>query len=403
MLQVSNFSFSWIQRAVLGLLLIGLLPLSASAQQGMKFFQGSWEEALAESKNTGKPVFVDAYTTWCGPCKKMAKTVFTRADVGDFYNKHFVNYKMDMEKGEGPDFAKKYAVSSYPTLLFINAEGEILKKEKGARHPDNFIEMGRTVLFDEDALEALSKRYEAGERELPFMRDYLNALIVSGDAAKQRVAKEYLDRLSDEDFKDPENMSLIYDLANRTSSPAFKVVMDQKEAYIEKFGPDSYKDKILKSAVESMKTAVEDKDKTSFQAVRDLVAKSGIEKADDYAHRFDLEFYEGTADWKKYAKSAVSYVDKYNLEDPMMLNKLAWNFYLNVDSKKYLNEAKNWAERSVAKKSLYANNDTLAALLYKLGDNTAALIQAEKAIAIAKMSRKPYTKTEKLLDQILAR
>ena len=59
------------------------------AAQGIEFFHGTWVEALAEAKKQEKPIFVDAYTTWCGPCQMMSKNVFTHADVGAFFNENF--------------------------------------------------------------------------------------------------------------------------------------------------------------------------------------------------------------------------------------------------------------------------------------------------------------------------
>ena len=60
-------------------------PVQAEAGDvsGIRFFEGSWAEALAESKKTGKPIFMDCYTVWCVPCKKLAKEVFTKPEIGD--------------------------------------------------------------------------------------------------------------------------------------------------------------------------------------------------------------------------------------------------------------------------------------------------------------------------------
>ena len=85
---------------------------------------------------------MDAYTTWCGPCKRMAAEVFTEPEVGRFYNENFINVKIDMEKGEGIELARQYDVYAYPTLLFINGEGELVHRGLGYQDFVQFYEPG---------------------------------------------------------------------------------------------------------------------------------------------------------------------------------------------------------------------------------------------------------------------
>lgn len=107
------------------------LPAVAQNTTGVMFFKGTWQEALAEAQRQQKPLFVDVYTTWCGPCKQMDKEVFTNPNVAARYNTAFVNYKLDAEKGEGPAIAKQYAVASYPNLLYLSAEGSLIHRGIG--------------------------------------------------------------------------------------------------------------------------------------------------------------------------------------------------------------------------------------------------------------------------------
>ena len=72
------------------------------------------------AKKEKKPIFIDFYTQWCGPCLNMAENIFTLGSVGNFYNDHFVCLKIDAETGEGVELAKKYEVASFPTFVFVN-------------------------------------------------------------------------------------------------------------------------------------------------------------------------------------------------------------------------------------------------------------------------------------------
>ena len=95
------------------------IAFQAVAQEGIRFRHCSWEEAKAMAKKEKKPIFIDFYTQWCGPCLNMAENIFTLGSVGNFYNDHFVCLKIDAETGEGVELAKKYEVASFPTFVFV--------------------------------------------------------------------------------------------------------------------------------------------------------------------------------------------------------------------------------------------------------------------------------------------
>lgn len=112
---------------------------------GITFATGTLAEALAQAKAEGKSVFLDCYTTWCGPCRVMSNTVFTRSEVGEYFNSHFVSFKLDMERGEGPDAAKRYGVKAYPTMLFLDAEGRELRRIVGSKSAEALIEEAKAA------------------------------------------------------------------------------------------------------------------------------------------------------------------------------------------------------------------------------------------------------------------
>ena len=86
--------------------------------EGVVFVENkTFAEAVAMAKESGKKVFLDCYTSWCGPCKMMTKNIFPQKAAGDYFNSEFVNIKLDMEKGEGPELAKRLKVRAYPTFV----------------------------------------------------------------------------------------------------------------------------------------------------------------------------------------------------------------------------------------------------------------------------------------------
>ena len=112
---------------------------------GIKFTGARWADVLKKAKAEKKLIFLDAYASWCTPCKMLQKNVFTQKTVGDYFNKKFVNVKMDMEKGEGPALAQIYPLEAYPTLLFINGDGRVVKKAVGYMSADDLLGVGKSV------------------------------------------------------------------------------------------------------------------------------------------------------------------------------------------------------------------------------------------------------------------
>jgi thiol:disulfide interchange protein len=140
--------------------------------EGIRFTSGTWKSILAQAQKEQKPIFIDVYTTWCGPCRKMDQTVFVQKTVGDQYNAAFVNYKLDAEKGEGVQLAKRYKVNSYPTYLFLNEQGELLFKETGACSATEFMAHATNALAQRKGYQPLSEMdqmYAAGNRDTAFL------------------------------------------------------------------------------------------------------------------------------------------------------------------------------------------------------------------------------------------
>lgn len=129
--------------------LFGSLISSANDTTGIRFEEGKkWGEVLASAKQNNKLVFVDIYTAWCAPCKRMSQEVFPDKKVGEKYNASFINYKIDAEKGEGVSIAKQYNIRSYPTYLFVDGNGTLFYTVTSYMQPAQFIQQATIALTE---------------------------------------------------------------------------------------------------------------------------------------------------------------------------------------------------------------------------------------------------------------
>ena len=110
------------------------------------FIENSWNEALKQAAAQNKYIFVDAYATWCGPCKLLKATTFKNNRVAEFYNSNFINVAMDMEKGQGPELAAQWGLQAYPTLIVFNPKGKPVWGTVGFLKPDDLIKFGVQAL-----------------------------------------------------------------------------------------------------------------------------------------------------------------------------------------------------------------------------------------------------------------
>lgn len=168
-------------------------------EKGMQFFEGSWSELLAEAKRTNKPIFVDVYTVWCGPCKLMAKNIFPLEEVGNKYNPAFLNYKLDAEKGEGVQVGESFNVKSYPTYLYLNSAGELVYRGGGySGTPGPFLNDADKALQaakDPNTIGKNQQAWNAGERNMDFLRQYIAKLTLL-EMDNDAPLEEYFSKLS---------------------------------------------------------------------------------------------------------------------------------------------------------------------------------------------------------------
>ncbi|MGE0588675.1 MAG: thioredoxin family protein [Cyclobacteriaceae bacterium] len=117
----------------------------ADFDTAIQFKGESWKKITSQAKEENKLIFIDVYATWCGPCKVLKKTTFTDAELGDYFNANFVNAAFDAEKGEGKRLAEEFKVTAYPTMLFVDSDGTVIKRLVGYHNANQLLRKAKEV------------------------------------------------------------------------------------------------------------------------------------------------------------------------------------------------------------------------------------------------------------------
>lgn len=354
------------KKIISALVLLSSVICHPSFAQGIDFIHDkSFKEILEDAKAQNKLVFMDCYTSWCGPCKRLAAQVFPDSAVGEFFNSTFVNTKFDMEKGDGLEISTKYQIRAYPTLLWLDGDGNVKHKIVGGLDPNGLIQNGKKAIDPTPGiLTGMKKLYADGKRDADFLCDYVNTLN-SSDEKYEAVFSEYLAKLSSNELIDPKHTRTIFNLTKDLKSPGLSYLVKNKDYYQNLVGAEAFNKKINQIATKAVNEAPRADDKNLFQGAMDLLKAN---KAPDHAEqilKLSMEYYQHMNDWANYDKNASQYVKKYVGKNMAVLNDIAWAYFLNINDDAQLQKATKWAYTCVNTDNKYTYNLTYAYLLYK--------------------------------------
>lgn len=217
-------------------LAIALFSVQTSLAEGINFQNLTLKEGLEKAKAENKKVFIDVFAVWCGPCKYLSKNVFVDEALGEFMNEHFISLKLDGEEGDGLQLMNDFNLDSYPTMLFLNPEMDLLKKIVGAVGADEIETAGNEVVFPETTLiYQLEQKYAAGNRERAFLAEYVVELLNS-DRELDGEVTEFLQLYPQPDLKDEKEFLLFCLGINDRKHPSMKAFLNDLEVLSEIHG-----------------------------------------------------------------------------------------------------------------------------------------------------------------------
>ncbi len=367
---------------ILIVLLTILLSSIIGQGQGIEFMHDApWEEVVAKAKKEKKVIFIDAYTTWCGPCKRMSKNVFTDERVGTFFNKNFINVKYDMEKPAGRKFGSKYPVSGYPTLFFIDYTEAIVLKDMGAKPVPAFLELGKKALGSVDRSGDFVEAYEKGDRSPQLVYDYVAALIQAGKPSL-KIANEYL--RSQKDLDSPQNLKFILMAATEADSRIFDLLLAHKKAILSENERAVVDKKVQDACQATVAKAIEYDTKDLLEEAQGKMKKYDKKLGKKFQLTSNMDFALAYNEADDYISSASKYVSKYAKKDPAKLFQIVRVIRDNFsENKNAMQQAESFAQKAASKSEKYDEILFSAMIMKENGHIKAALKEAKRALPFA--------------------
>jgi thioredoxin-related protein len=380
-----------------------------------------YSQVFELAKKEKKAILLYFHYDGCGACLKMEKTAFLDGKVVDFYNSNFVSLDVNTKKEEGIEINKIYNVQMHPTFLFLDENGNVLHKIVGVFSPEEFLLQAKNSLNILESLTYFKQQFKDGNRDAEFLFDYCYKL---NDAHEldSLVINEYLNTQSISDLSKKKNIKFIYEFAMHDfiittpfKSSSFNFMLSNRDRFYQYFDKDQVDARIVMIVCSSVYQAIESQDQVLFTKSIDVLEPfdightyffkemdgriTGMITDKNLVLTSQMEYYDKSGDSVKYNDALKEYLEKI-WNDYGALNTFAWNYYERFEDKVKLEKAVEFIERSIDLNSNYANNDTYAFLLYKLGKYKKALKQADKAIELANLNNLDYGETTELIEQI---
>lgn len=373
------------------------------AQEEIQFQDLPLKDLIAKAKKENKIVFIDAYASWCGPCKMMERNIFTKKSVGNYYNSNFVNARFDMEKGEGRDIAAKYGVRSYPTYLFLNGDGELISQNSGYMEESLFLSMAQDVNSPNNKKGSLKDRFAKGEKDPEFLVNIMKLNSSTDFDFAKKASERYFETKKKTDELSKDDIGYLLFFLKSVEDSNYKVFTDRKAEIIKFLPENTYTEfgnqlKLSKIVEESLD--LKNKKINDEHFLKNAEPLVGKEEARTRLNQIKLGYYEQNNNFSEYEKTALEYYKNSDSFDTNELLKTAWVFSDNVKTPSSLKKAVEWAEKSVMRGETSENTYILAKLYFLTGNKDMAKTYAEMSKNIAVQANKDSALAEGLLQQI---
>jgi thioredoxin-related protein len=379
------------------LLFSTILLFAQDVETGIDFFKGSFEDAKDKARAEGKLIFVDAYAVWCGPCKRMSSVVFPKEEVGEVYNAIYVSMKIDMEKPMGRAFGQNYPVSAYPTLFYLDADGNILEKVVGGRSVEDFITLGKK--FSSKASPGgknYTKLYEEGDRSAETVYNFISKLNKSGKSSLN-IVNEFLK--SNPNFDTEWSVRILFEGTTESDSKIFDLFVKNQKELEKYYTKEEITERALEASRRTVLKAAEFEYPVLLQTAKEKVKTNFPKEYKSFQIEAELMYAAENQDSKAFIKH-MNDVEK-GIQSAERLRIM-----VRVADVKFPNDitirtkAISWLEKSLKQEESPETWLYLAKLYLKNENKSAASAAAQRALKLAEEKKENTYLIQSFIDSL---
>lgn len=385
----------------------------------------SWDAVIQKAKSENKYIFIDAYATWCTPCKRMDKETYPKESVGSFMNEKFISIKVQMDTSINDDEATKawykdahiiqtkYQVNGFPTFLYFSPDGEIVHRFTGAVSDNVLIAISKRALDPDRQFYTLVKRYTQGGKDYDKMKYLVRTSREMGEKElAERITKDYFKNYLQKQppsvlLAKPEIEFIIANLSHvkiqdnvfqffYNNVDAVNRIMDSKDI------SQSMVSFVISREKVNQKIWPNNKPVSEVPKWEKLYETLKKEYNEYFAQRVilgaKLRWYNEKKDWPNILKYNIEKIEKQGIDTTgygkALLNNMIWDvIFKHSNKREELEKGILWMEKILeTAQDDPTYMDTYANLLYKVGRKDEAIQWETKAAEIEDGYAKAYNR-----------